>query len=326
MNVNGMSKSRPPRGWSASPCARSGLWATYPWPAAARAFRNLRRIFCTSGQVRPVLPDPRLNVLGLPDVPHDQLTVGLREIGSHHELLDTLPSHPEAQGDLCGAHVVMHDREHTRQGTCHLTTGATLDKVLHVTCQVSRATELRTRPIQLGMFDLGHDRCIHTKYLLTCDQYEELQQRSGGLCELCGTPGVTQLWGRLCIDHDHAYGMWAVRGLLCHRCNKRATNRPDLLPGLDRYLANSWYLGLTRQLGITLDPPPEPPIGTRVTSPTGLNWRRTAEGWTRLDPRPNTGSWERVLRWSQLTYRYGAHNLTKAGQIRPAEDLQGVAA
>lgn len=37
----------------------------------------------------------------------------------------------------------------------------------------------------------------------------------GGGCAICGAKPKTR---RLHVDHDHASG--AVRGLLCHRCNR----------------------------------------------------------------------------------------------------------
>lgn len=54
----------------------------------------------------------------------------------------------------------------------------------------------------------------HFLYQLTCNEFALLVARSEGRCERCGiaTP-------RLSIEHDHAAGIWAVRGLVCHRCN-----------------------------------------------------------------------------------------------------------
>lgn len=47
------------------------------------------------------------------------------------------------------------------------------------------------------------------------------------------------------IDHDHALGWWAVRGLVCDRCNQvvrrvEAREYPDWLP-VKRYLDNPWH-------------------------------------------------------------------------------------
>ncbi|MGW1784572.1 endonuclease domain-containing protein [Streptomyces sp. NPDC002143] len=49
----------------------------------------------------------------------------------------------------------------------------------------------------------------------------------------------------LYIDHDHTLGIWAVRGLVCHRCNQalRAVDagqrkRPA---AVSRYLASAWH-------------------------------------------------------------------------------------
>ena len=45
--------------------------------------------------------------------------------------------------------------------------------------------------------------------------YEALLTAQGGGCAICGNPPKTR---RLDTDHDHKTG--AVRGLLCHRCNR----------------------------------------------------------------------------------------------------------
>lgn len=47
------------------------------------------------------------------------------------------------------------------------------------------------------------------------DRYDELLERQGGVCAICGRPPATR---RLDIDHDHA--TMELRGLLCHRCNR----------------------------------------------------------------------------------------------------------
>lgn len=46
-------------------------------------------------------------------------------------------------------------------------------------------------------------------------QIEELERRSGGRCEICGSEQGPKR--KLAIDHDHETGH--VRGLLCRQCN-----------------------------------------------------------------------------------------------------------
>ena len=46
-------------------------------------------------------------------------------------------------------------------------------------------------------------------------EYARLLEAQGGHCALCPNTPKTR---RLHVDHDHATG--AVRGLLCHRCNR----------------------------------------------------------------------------------------------------------
>lgn len=67
----------------------------------------------------------------------------------------------------------------------------------------------------------GISGCTHRKYGLTCEEFEELLQRSQGLCEICERSGTSTKHGRLYIDHDPRLGLAAVRGLLCASCNSK---------------------------------------------------------------------------------------------------------
>jgi len=49
-------------------------------------------------------------------------------------------------------------------------------------------------------------------YGMTSEQYEELEKSQNGGCAICGSTN------RLAVDHDHSTG--AIRGLLCHNCNR----------------------------------------------------------------------------------------------------------
>lgn len=85
-----------------------------------------------------------------------------------------------------------------------------------------------------------HASCYHIGYSLSCAEYDDLHRLAKGSCKICKaeTP-------RLYIDHDHAIGSWAVRGLVCHRCNQhlRAVDagRRAKTPAIARYLANAWH-------------------------------------------------------------------------------------
>ncbi|MEV7770538.1 endonuclease domain-containing protein [Kitasatospora sp. NPDC086791] len=93
---------------------------------------------------------------------------------------------------------------------------------------------------------------VHRKYLLTCENYDSLWERSGGACEVCGTPG------NLVIDHDHRYGRAAVRGLLCNRCNQTLGALDRLMPfpavrhhnpshSFREYYERAWFVGNTHE-------------------------------------------------------------------------------
>lgn len=71
-------------------------------------------------------------------------------------------------------------------------------------------------PVEVaGPRTLWHAACTHRNYNLTCEQFEDdLLAFAGYACQRCG-----EATDRFHIDHDHALGDWAVRGLLCPSCN-----------------------------------------------------------------------------------------------------------
>ena len=61
-------------------------------------------------------------------------------------------------------------------------------------------------------------RCHHyAHYELTCEQFDQLRERAGGKCEICGTSEQEIYRQKLYIDHCHTTGQ--TRGLLCPKCN-----------------------------------------------------------------------------------------------------------
>ncbi len=72
------------------------------------------------------------------------------------------------------------------------------------------------------------------RYGLTPGQYEERIKKQDGKCAICGgLPGKRSL----SVDHDHT--TFAVRGLLCNRCNAllgHCRDNPDVLLSAIEYL------------------------------------------------------------------------------------------
>jgi hypothetical protein len=95
---------------------------------------------------------------------------------------------------------------------------------------------------QLDLLNAGHVTCNHENYSLTCEQYERLLNRAKGHCELCGKPGFKSARGKLHIDHDHALGWHAVRGLLCNHCNTQFHRTWMDTPARTAYLSRAWHL------------------------------------------------------------------------------------
>lgn len=65
-----------------------------------------------------------------------------------------------------------------------------------------------------GVYRAGH---IRRKYGLTPDEEQELWERQGGCCAICGRPLSGPGKPDTHLDHDHATKV--VRGFLCIRCN-----------------------------------------------------------------------------------------------------------
>lgn len=153
----------------------------------------------------------------------------------------------------------------------------------------------------------GITSCRHKEYGMTCEQFAELLERSGHRCELCRRPGIDTSHGQLYIDHDKWRGMWAVRGLLCGRCNSMLEHEEIFTPEVRAYLASSWFRTMLKRAGVE-DAPPEPPIGTTVTAGQTCNWTRRESGWscpcgrhrrTRYLPRA----------WGEILRRFGPHRI-----------------
>lgn len=95
-----------------------------------------------------------------------------------------------------------------------------------------------------------HSTCHHGAYRLTCADHDALWKRAKGRCEICRIAAADTPSGKLCIDHDYRYGFFAVRGLLCNRCNSlmRYVDRGEKS---DRrtlaYCANAWFVGVLHE-------------------------------------------------------------------------------
>lgn len=152
---------------------------------------------------------------------------------------------------------------------------------------------------------MGHEPpscglCTHRVYLMSCDEYDTFVADYEDRCAICRRAGHETGHGFLCIDHDPFIGQWAVRGLLCSSCNGRLSMSPGWRPEAITYLADPWYLRWFAALGLSIDPSPEPPVGSTAYA-GGHRWRRTRRGWEcqgRNGPRSPHA-------WDQIHKRYG---------------------
>jgi len=81
---------------------------------------------------------------------------------------------------------------------------------------------------------------LKKNYGITPEQYDEMLERQGGGCAICGKPpGETALH----VDHCHETGR--VRGLLCFSCNAglgQFHHDPELLGRALEYTATHWRI------------------------------------------------------------------------------------
>lgn len=178
-----------------------------------------------------------------------------------------------------------------------------------------------------------HETHQHLCYGLTCEQYEALIAESAGQCQTCPCPSSASTRGKLAIDHDHKVGDWAVRGLLCHRCNNiLAKHEADPPDWSQAYLADPWYMRMLRDLNLDAHPPEHDqwtlfsgyPIGPQVRDFRGRVWCHEGGTW-------GTSGNNHAYSWKALLYYVGPHNLSPhfiegAGLITAEEAYEILAA
>lgn len=92
----------------------------------------------------------------------------------------------------------------------------------------------------------SRDQYLRRTYGITLQQYQELLEKQGGGCAICGkTP--EQEGKNLAVDHVHQKGGGGpVRGILCGYCNHRRVGRhsdPTLLRKIAEYVSQhtGWF-------------------------------------------------------------------------------------
>lgn len=94
-------------------------------------------------------------------------------------------------------------------------------------CKREHTRQVRSDPI-IRARDYRSIRAgkLRKKYGLTPAQVDEMFEKQGGRCAICGTDRPTKKGSKpFVIDHDHATGV--VRALLCHSCNFGIGNLGD---------------------------------------------------------------------------------------------------
>jgi hypothetical protein len=161
----------------------------------------------------------------------------------------------------------------------------------------------------------GHGSCRHRFYGLNCRDYEQILTDTQQRCELCGVGPRGNTYGKLFIDHDPSVGQWAVRGLLCHRCNSLIADKPGwgvVLPaGTEGYLANPWFKRKLAEAGATLEGPLEPLEGGKFTDTWGYRWEKYSGEWRCSCSRIKWSTWKQIM------HRLGPYaiTITDPGQL-----------
>ena len=75
------------------------------------------------------------------------------------------------------------------------------------------------------------NRKLLQKYSITLEQYEEMLQKQGNRCWICGRH-KSEFQRPLHVDHNHTTGK--VRGLLCGVCNRGLGSFGDSISRLER--------------------------------------------------------------------------------------------
>ena len=150
----------------------------------------------------------------------------------------------------------------------------------------------------------AHETCHHKTFRLTCERYEALVAESEGACMACGREAARTSLGKLVIDHDYDHGPWAVRGLLCGRCNSLFLRGETGPYWAQPYLLDPWYRRELARLDLSPDLSAEPPHDSYIRDFDSHIWFFEAEKWR--------WTWNRspLLDWRELFYRFGPAGLT----------------
>lgn len=99
----------------------------------------------------------------------------------------------------------------------------------------SAAWKIRNRERARAIARSSH---LRVNFGMSVSDYEALYKSQHGRCVICSAHG--SMWNGLVVDHNHFTG--AVRGLLCHPCNKgigQMRDDPVIVAAALKYLV-SW--------------------------------------------------------------------------------------
>lgn len=82
--------------------------------------------------------------------------------------------------------------------------------------------------------EMQRRRQLRYKYNIELEEYEEMLDKQGGKCAICGGDPVNTSSNnnKLVVDHCHETNV--IRGLLCHRCNQALGLFKDSIENIKR--------------------------------------------------------------------------------------------
>lgn len=233
-------------------------------------------------------------------VPGDELANEARTVALADEPAELLPVRVGNANDAVRGVGVLRSANHALRVSAAYATCLATRLTMHM--HDGKVLHMHIAPLA------GITTCRHTDYLMTCQQFDDLLKRSQQRCEICGRHGSRTSHRQLYIDHDKWRGMWAVRGLLCGRCNSMLEHEKHFTPEVAQYLDASWWRSMLSALDVA-EEPGEPPLGSVVYAGQCCHWKRDRKGWFCTCGRHrHRSSWQRKT-WHQVVRAFGPHRI-----------------
>jgi len=106
-------------------------------------------------------------------------------------------------------------------------------KIAKGICRDCTNLALPNKTVCKNHLDQKTDFQYRKTYGISLKQYNEILEKQGGVCAICGCNG-NGFQRRFHLDHNHSNGK--IRAILCHRCNLTLGNAKDNVPLLKKVI------------------------------------------------------------------------------------------